>query len=80
MLFFGLDAGFESLPPLVNGLIHNRLLLLLPWKPCSWYSAHTKLMMSFLRMSILMTLNDLDQIRGFTEFFLRFWAVTHFKS
>ena len=53
MLSFGLDAGFESFPPLVNGLIHNRLfqvspdlncpLLLLPWKPCSWYSAHTKL-------------------------------------
>jgi len=25
MLSFGLDAGFESFPPLVNGLIHNRL-------------------------------------------------------
>jgi len=53
MLSFGLDAGFESFPPLVNGLVHNRLfqvstdlnklLLLLPWKPCSWYSVHTKL-------------------------------------
>jgi len=54
MLSFGLDAGFESFPPLVNGLINNRmfqvspdlnksLLQLLPWKPCSWYSAHTKL-------------------------------------
>jgi len=53
ILSFGLDAGFESFPPLVNGLVHNRLfqvspdlnchLLLLSWKPCSWYSAHTKL-------------------------------------
>ena len=25
MLSFGLDAGFESFPPLVNGLVHNRL-------------------------------------------------------
>jgi len=25
MLSFGLDAGFESFPPLVNGLIHNLL-------------------------------------------------------
>jgi len=39
MLSFGLDAGFESFPPLVNGLVHNRLfqvspdLLLLPRKP-----------------------------------------------
>jgi len=53
MLSFGLDAGSESFPPLVNGLVHNRLfqvspdlnksLLQLPWKPCSWYSTHTKL-------------------------------------
>ena len=53
MLSFGLDAGFESFPPLVSGLVHNRLfqvspdfnksLLLLPWKPHSWFSAHTKL-------------------------------------
>jgi len=25
MLSFDLDAGFESFPPLVNGLVHNRL-------------------------------------------------------
>jgi len=53
MLSFGLDAGFESFPPLVNDLVHNRLfqvspdlnchLLLLSWKPYSWYLAHTKL-------------------------------------
>jgi len=52
MLSFGLDAGFESFPPLANGLVHNRLFqvspdlnksLLLPWKPCSWYLAHYKL-------------------------------------
>jgi len=54
MLSFGLEEGFELFPPLVNGLDHNCLfqvspdlnksLLLLPWKPCSWYSAHTKLL------------------------------------
>ena len=52
MLSFGLDAGFESFPPLVNGLVHNRLIqvrpdlnkLLLQYViPCSWYSTHTKL-------------------------------------
>ena len=30
MLSFGLDAGFESFPPLVNGLIHNRLFQVSP--------------------------------------------------
>jgi len=56
MLFFNLDAGFESFPPLVNGLIHNRLFQVSPYpnksllqfsqitrKPCSWYSAHNKI-------------------------------------
>jgi len=53
MLSLDLDTGFESFPPLVNGLVHNHLfqvssnlnksLLLLPWKPRGWYSAHTKL-------------------------------------
>jgi len=53
MLSFGLDAGFESFTPLVDGLVHNRLfqvspdlncrLLWLPLKPCSWCSAHAEL-------------------------------------
>jgi len=52
MLSFGLDAGFESFPPLVNGLFTIvcsksaqilTSLLLLPWKPCPCYSAHTEL-------------------------------------
>ena len=56
MLSFGLDAGFESFPPLANGFVHNRLFQVRPdlnksllqfnqitWKPCSWYSAHTKI-------------------------------------
>ena len=30
MLSFGLDAGFESFPPLVNGLVHNRLFQVSP--------------------------------------------------
>ena len=30
MLSFGLDAGFESFPPLVNGLVHNRLIQVRP--------------------------------------------------
>ena len=30
MLSFGLDAGFESFPPLVNCLIHNRLFQVSP--------------------------------------------------
>jgi len=30
MLSFGLDAGFESFPPLVNGLAHNRLFQVSP--------------------------------------------------
>jgi len=30
MLSFGLDADFESFPPLVNGLIHNRLFQVSP--------------------------------------------------
>jgi len=30
MLAFGLDAGFESFPPLVNGLVHNRLFQVSP--------------------------------------------------
>ena len=32
MLSFGLDAGFESFPPLVNGLVHNRLFQVSPDK------------------------------------------------
>jgi len=30
MLSFGLDTGFESFPPLVNGLIHNCLFQVSP--------------------------------------------------
>jgi len=30
MLSFGLDEGFESFPPLVNGLVHNRLFQVSP--------------------------------------------------
>jgi len=30
MLSFGLGAGFESFPPLVNGPVHNRLFQVSP--------------------------------------------------
>jgi len=56
MLSFGFDAGFESFPQLVNGLVYKRLFQVSPdlnksllqfsqitRKPCSWYLAHTKL-------------------------------------